>query len=60
MIAEVTHECAVFSQQHQLLFIDVQGCLNKGTCRNLHPAFLMLSMDNRVASKCVKTSSLCL
>lgn len=35
MMAELTHKCAVLSQQHQVLFTGVHGCLDKehvGTC----------------------------
>lgn len=45
MIPELTHECATLSQQHQLLFTGVHGCLDKGTCENLYPAFPLLSVE---------------
>lgn len=59
MMVELTSEC----QQHQLLFTGVHGCLDKGTCKNLHPAFPLLSMEalfwRRQLPLCVLKHHLC-
>lgn len=56
MMAELTGTRAILCQKHQLFFTSVQDCLGKGTCRNLHPAFPLLSME---ALFCRKLLPLC-
>lgn len=45
MMAEFTCTRAILCQKHQLFFTGVHDCLDKGTCRNLHPAFPLLSVE---------------
>lgn len=45
MMAELTGTRAILRQKHQLFFTGVHDCLDKGTCKNLHPAFPLLSME---------------